>query len=111
MGKGWIGVDLDGTLATYDGFVSSTHIGEPVLVMATRVRGWVARGKDVRIFTARCDTPEALPIIEAWCEKHLGVVLPITNIKDRHCYEIWDDRAVSVERNTGKFVSANEVRG
>ena len=52
---GWIGVDLDGTLAHYNGWVDETHIGEPIQGMADRVRGWLADGIDVRIFTARAD--------------------------------------------------------
>ena len=36
--KGWIGVDLDGTLAMYDGWVGVSHIGEPVPAMLQRVR-------------------------------------------------------------------------
>jgi len=29
MSKGWVGVDLDGTLAHYDGWKGADHIGEP----------------------------------------------------------------------------------
>ncbi len=50
---GWIGVDLDGTLAEYHGWVSEQHIGAPVPVMVERAKAWVARGVEVRIFTAR----------------------------------------------------------
>ena len=28
--KSWIGVDLDGTLAYYDGWVSDDHVGDPI---------------------------------------------------------------------------------
>jgi hypothetical protein len=49
----WIGVDLDGTLAMYNGWVDETHIGEPVPAMALRVRAWLAKGHTVKIFTAR----------------------------------------------------------
>lgn len=30
VGTGWIGVDLDGTLAIYDVWRGANHIGEPV---------------------------------------------------------------------------------
>lgn len=53
MSGGWIGVDLDGTLATYDGWVSADHVGEPVPAMVERVQQWLAEGREVRIFTAR----------------------------------------------------------
>lgn len=48
---GWIGVDLDNTLAHYSGDVST--IGAPIEPMAERVRQWIREGRDVRIFTAR----------------------------------------------------------
>lgn len=115
--EGWIGVDLDGTLAMYrrveewDG-----SIGEPVVAMAARVKRWLDDGRDVRIVTARVapvegitDGPRAVDVqrelIEAWCEKHLGVVLPITAAKDYHMLELWDDRAVQVIQNTGRTLA------
>lgn len=51
MTGGWIGVDLDGTLAQYNGDVSI--VGDPIEPMADRVRQWLKEGKDVRIVTAR----------------------------------------------------------
>ena len=53
MSEGWIGVDLDGTLAEYLGWQGMGHIGEPIAPMVERVKAWLAEGKDVRIFTAR----------------------------------------------------------
>ena len=38
--KGWIGVDLDGTLAEYHGWQGIEHIGEPIPKMMARVRRW-----------------------------------------------------------------------
>ena len=51
--RGHILVDLDGTLAIYNGYVGPTHIGEPVPKMLERVKSWLADGKTVKIFTAR----------------------------------------------------------
>lgn len=105
--KGWIGVDLDGTLAQYSGWVNETTIGEPVPLMLDRVKAWLAQGKDVRIFTARVTNalPSGLDIVSLaisdWCLKHIGQRLPITNVKDYGLYELWDDRAVQVIPNTG----------
>jgi hypothetical protein len=119
VSAGWIGVDLDGTLARYDGWVSEEHIGEPIPLMLERVRAWIAAGRDVRIFTARVDGGEAAlalgdahgekfrdvgrikNIIEAWLLEHVGVVLPITCKKDYGMIELWDDRAIQVIPNTG----------
>ena len=112
MSNGWIGVDLDGTLAHYDGWNGATHIGEPVPAMLARVKGWLGEGLDVRIFTARVShdgtasrATEAMfasYAIMEWCEKHLGRVLPITNVKDYSMVQLWDDRAVQVRTNTGE---------
>jgi hypothetical protein len=103
MSNGWIAVDLDGTLAYYDVWRGTNHIGEPIAPMVNRVKNWLNQGHDVRIFTARVAdaNPETFYHIEQWCEKHLGVVLPITNAKDFEMIELWDDRCVSVAENTG----------
>lgn len=116
---GWIGVDLDGTLAEFHGWVNLEHIGNPVPEMVERVRTWLDRGIDVRIFTARVDsgavalslgneTGELLVhvervrnIIQDWTEKHLGHRLQVTNVKDIKMIELWDDRAVRVVLNKG----------
>lgn len=104
--SGWIGVDLDGTLAEYRGWRGPTHIGAPVRRMRIRVVEWLAEGKDVRIFTARKE--ESYDAIRAWCRKHLGQELPITNVKDYAMVELWDDRAVQVIPNTGRRVDGAE---
>ena len=107
--RGWIGVDLDGTLAHYDRWRGMEHIGAPVVPMLLRVRQWLADGRSVRIMTARVSGPDhtsARSAIESWCLKHLGVVLPVTNAKDFDMLELWDDRAVQVYPNTGVPVSA-----
>jgi hypothetical protein len=112
--NGWIGVDLDGTLALYNGWQGAGHIGEPVPLMVERVRAWRAQGIDVRIFTARISDerePNALTAIQRWCHEHLGEVLPVTNVKDFGMVELWDDRAVTVEKNSGKVICATPPLG
>lgn len=121
--KGWYGVDLDGTLAFYDQWRGISHIGEPIPAMLTRVKAWLAAGKDVRIFTARVDGGEValamgnpdgeahrdVPAVErhirAWCLKHVGRELPVTCKKDYGMIELWDDRAVQVIPNTGRTIA------
>lgn len=111
--SGWIGVDLDGTLAHYGGWKGVDHIGDPVPAMAERVRAWLEEGREVRIFTARIYAPhddekrlaevaEAAAHIASWCERHFGRALPITCTKDFGMIELWDDRAVQIELNTGR---------
>lgn len=110
--SGWIGVDLDGTLAMYDEWRGPEHIGAPVPLMVARVKAWLAADKVVKIFTARMHG-HGLPLIgggfadvrgpvERWCHEHLGQVLEVTNVKDFSMLELWDDRAVRVEMNTGR---------
>ena len=97
----WIGVDLDGTLAQYDGWKGDDYIGEPVKKMQDRVLSWLNGGMVVKIVTAR---PVHGPI-KAWCVKNLGREIPIQNYKDFSMIEMWDDRAVAVEKNTGNQLS------
>lgn len=106
--RGWIAVDLDGTLAHYDRWRGAHHIGEPVVRMVGRVKAWLAEGKEVRIFTARvCDgEPETRAVIERWCVKHIGMKLAITNVKDYGMIVLYDDRAIQVIPNTGIIVRA-----
>jgi hypothetical protein len=104
---GWIGIDLDGTLAEYHGWVHELHIGNPIPAMVERIKSWLAEGKAVKIFTARIapmngrDMSEVARAIELWCEEHIGQVLPIVYWKDHNMIELWDDRCVQVQRNTG----------
>lgn len=113
--RGWIGIDLDGTLAHYDTWHGVDHIGEPIPAMLIRVKQWLTEGRDVRIFTARVSQGggeglQARQYIERWCALHLGTVLPITCTKDFAMIELWDDRAVQVEANTGRVVG-HSTRG
>lgn len=125
--KPWIGVDLDRTLAVYDGWKGPFHIGEPIAPMVNRVIQWLYDGNvDVRIFTARAyvgrpsdystveefkkrldENRQVIAAIEAWCEQHLGQKLPITCTKDFGMIELWDDRAVQMIPNTGARVDGN----
>lgn len=123
--NGWIGVDLDGTLAHYEKWEGAHMVGKPVEPMLDRVRAWLEEGLEVRIFTARihpidqCVHPgemlrfipeddrgreavAALRAVQEWCVSYLGRELPVTNVKDYGMVELWDDRCIPVERNTGR---------
>ena len=105
--SGWIGVDLDGTLAEYHGWQGAQHIGPPIPAMVDRVKDWLERGIEVRIFTARVsEDPLGIVVstIERWCHEHIGRTLPVTNVKDYGMAELWDDRAITVEQNTGRQI-------
>ena len=118
--NGWIGVDLDMTLATYDHWRGSDHIGEPVPAMLAHVKKLLEEGEDVRIFTARV-SPQAIighgdPTAEGqkdeltkvvtaivmWCVKHVGRPLKITHSKDYSMKWCYDDRAIQMVPNEGR---------
>ncbi len=131
--KGWIAVDLDGTLADYtDGWKADDIIGDPVPEMFDRVRRWMDEGREIRIFTARVwpiatyngavdvgailypSAPEeytsaivAADAIHKWSLAHFGVAFPITCVKDKRMVELYDDRCVQVVANTGQLVGGS----
>jgi hypothetical protein len=113
--EGWVGVDLDGTLAHYDGWKGIDQIGAPIPLMVDRVQQWLAEGKQVRIMTARVHPNQdgrVLEVvrywIEKWCLEHIGQVLPITHEKDFGMICLYDDRCIRVEKNTGRLMDAEE---
>lgn len=105
---GWIGCDLDGTLAFYERWEGPAVIGEPIPLMLERVKRFLADGYEVRILTARVsEDPDGIArrAIEQWTEKHLGQALGVTCIKDFAMIELYDDRAVQVIPNTGRCIA------
>jgi len=112
---GWIGFDLDGTLARYDGWTHAHDIGEPVPAMVAILKAHVEEGVEVRIFTARVSVQNEIErkeierTVQLWCLEHIGLALPVTNVKDFNCWAIYDDRAIAVEKNTGRILGG-EVR-
>lgn len=112
--SGWIGVDLDGTLARHywpeDGPYDPYRIGEPVVAMVQRVKNWLAEGIEVKIFTARVgpcepgfqDVDRIHREIILWTKKHIGQALEATATKDYMMRELWDDRAVRVIQDIGQ---------
>ena len=102
---GWVGIDLDGTLAEYTEWQGIDHIGPPIAPMLDYVKFLLDMGVDVRIFTARCQEGiKAIRAIEKWCFTHLGRVLPVTATKDFNMVFAIDDRCYTVEINTGTFL-------
>lgn len=108
---GWIGVDLDGTLATYTTWQGPGVIGEPIEPMVSKIKSIINTGITVKVFTARvasCATDEerqqAKKAIAEWTKVHLGTALEATSEKDWNMIEYYDDRAIQVEYNTGKIL-------
>lgn len=101
---GWIGVDLDGTLAEYTQWKGIDHIGRPVPLMLKRVQTWVDAGYQVKVMTARASVPEGAKPVQDWLKKQGLPELEVTNQKDFEMLELWDDRAIQVVANSGRPV-------
>lgn len=105
--EAWIGVDLDGTLAYYDEWKGIGHIGEPIIPIVNLIKNLIEAGTKVKIFTARVgEGEEAIKVIEAWCERELGMKLEVTNVKDFGMICLYDDRCIQVVPNTGFIPSS-----
>lgn len=107
--RGWYGFDFDGTLAYHSN--SSPHRnGEPIQPMVDLVKKLLAKGCEVKIFTARASTRDKvarriqIDLIQNWCDIHIGKRLDVTCTKDFEMIRLYDDRAVRVIPNTGTIV-------
>lgn len=104
--NGWIGFDLDGTLAKYEKWGDGS-IGEPIPSMISLVCRFLSLGYECRIVTARVsgrdelETQQQRDLIQHWCLKHIGIVLEVTHQKDFSMYCLFDDRAIAVKKNEG----------
>ncbi|MBU6410857.1 MAG: hypothetical protein KGR98_10770, partial [Verrucomicrobia bacterium] len=107
--KPWIGVDLDGTLASDLGTWRGGAIGSPIAPMLARVKRWVAEGITVKVFTARASAPDQVVAIKKWLRRHGLPELQVTNVKDRLMIELWDDRCVQVRHNSGRPVNGSAI--
>lgn len=107
---GYISVDLDGTLAMYDGWQGPHHIGPPIPAMEKRIHNWLADGWEVRICTARASQAEQIPVVEEWLVAHGFPKLKVVNYKDYGMIQLWDDRCVQVIPNTGMPAVEMEIR-
>ena len=101
----WIGVDLDGTLARYEGWQGRDHIGDPIPAMMALVKRWLDDGIKVKIFTARACKQDHIPPVKEWLKKNGLPDLEVTNCKDFGMVALYDDRCVQVITNTGELVS------
>lgn len=78
------------------GHVDTEPIGKPIPSRVEQIKQEIAKGTDVRIFSARvANDPEgkARAEIEQWSEKNLGKKLPVTNEKDDDLAHFLDDKA------------------
>jgi len=116
----WVGVDLDGTLAYYDSKYVPGEIGPIIPAMKRVVIDLIDQGYEVKIFTARVfsdnDTQRAQEVqrnyvaIKEWLRDNGLPDLEITCVKDYMMVELYDDRAVQVEWNTGKLLGESTLK-
>lgn len=108
MAKRVIAVDLDGTLAHYDGWKGIYHIGHVIPEVANAISDAQASGAEVWIFTARVSDPDdhnlASDAIAKWLVENKINVSGISAVKHKFFTEFWDDRAIQVIKNKGIFV-------
>lgn len=108
--RGWIGFDLDGTLAYHNSGDGVDTIGDPIPKMVERVKNYINRGYECRIVTARVAKREdgseefQRSMIRLWTKEHIGQHLVVTNAKDYQMLKLYDDRAVQVIANTGMTI-------
>lgn len=110
MSNGWIAFDFDGTLATY-GSKQWPLLGDPIAAMVALAKNYLADGREVKILTARVSSQyfdekkEQEALIKAWCKLHIGQELEVTCRKDYSMEILYDDRAITVEKNTGRILT------
>lgn len=108
--KKWLAVDLDGTLAHYDGWKGADHIGPPVKGIMDKLIQRHKEGWGIAIFTARVsvthEAEQAEKTIWAWLEKYelSQFISGVTCVKHKHFVEFWDDRAFNSPKNSGLIV-------
>lgn len=115
-----IACDFDKTISTYgdDGKkpYDPFETGQPIPAMVKAVKDAIAKGDEVFIFTARVNPGEdtyeeslnatkSYIAIAQWCQKYIGVLLPVTHEKSRRFTDFWDDRAREVLPNLGVFAT------
>jgi hypothetical protein len=113
-----IGVDFDGTLVKWHhkdqtGYIPS-RVGEPIPKMIDLIKGLMANGHEIVIFTARVhpffkDQAEvAKKAVQEFTLEQFGAVLEVTCMKDPRMALIIDDIAVSVAKDQG-IITTNGV--
>lgn len=125
MKKRLVAVDADRTLFFYDkeksrlpdGRFNIYYLGAPIPEVVEACRMLLAQGHDFRIFTARAfprpdgSHVEACRVIEEAALKLFGRRIQVTCMKSFEFDEIWDDMAISIEANTGRFLVPSRVLG
>lgn len=106
--KAWLGIGLDGTLATDEGTGLGGPIGAPVYNTVQRLRDWVEhRGLTVKVITPRAATEEGAQAVRDWLQQHKLPALEVTAKKNLNMVEMWSACCVQVISNTGQIVGTS----
>ena len=109
LDSAWIGVGLDGTLSIAPEHFRVDHINPPVPEMLKRVKDWIAHGYTVKVVTARASIEGGAEVVKKWLVKNGLPDVEVTNAKDFHMLEMWDDRGVQVLMNSGTPVGPSMI--
>lgn len=118
-----IAVDLDGTLAEYNGWCGREHIGKPLPGAVAAMQAMVDQGHRVMIFTCRCsnelseeftsnmDAQASAEIIYAWLSEHGFPPVHVWTGAGKPMADLYiDDRALTVapqiDPNSWKYALA-----
>jgi hypothetical protein len=107
--RGWIGMDLDGTLAHADALTDTSSIGAPVPRMVELARKLAREGYRIKIFTARAYDARQVGMVREWLRENGLPEFEVTNRKDFEMIRLYDDRAVQVIPNTGEIVEPSRL--
>ncbi len=68
-------------------------------------------GRKISSRACDCGAREPIDVVRDWVLAHIGLPLKVTNLKDQHMVELWDDRCVQVEKNTGRLLGTSRLKG
>jgi len=94
-----IAIDLDKTIAHYDGWINAYTVGEPLEGAVEFIRTLQQAGWYIYIFSARAEDTVSKSVIQEWVCKHFPFLLDtqkifVTNVKSRDIECFVDDRAI-----------------
>ena len=117
MPEGWVGFDLDGTIAQYTTFQGWDKIGPPVPGFVNLIKKLRALGVQCKILTARASAEsralnditfeQVEKVIQDWTEKYIGERLPVVTEKGAAMICFFDDSAIQVDKNTGNLTAGS----
>lgn len=106
--EGWVGFDLDGTLAESEDDFDPNSVGKPIKSMVELAQGLMNEGVKVKIVTARAADRSKIHVVEDWAAENFVGDVEVTNEKDPGMRCLFDDRVVQVAKNKGLPIKERE---